>query len=187
MSGAAELLDLPPFAHPPLPRDPSSGRLFVVTDEHGTRSGRHEGVDLATRDARGRPTTGLPVYALWPGVVVDVEQDARAGLYVELENPDGHTLMYAHLSRADVAVGDIVEAGTQLGLSGRSGQVTGPHLHLELRLWGQRPGIDPLPYLEELRTRWGDDDRGAGVELVPVTVSGGLVLAVVLWLLRRRR
>lgn len=180
-----EVLDLPPFQAPPLPRDPSSGRLYVVTDEHGTRGGAHEGIDLATRDAAGRPTAGVPTFAMWPAVVVDVDQDERAGLYVELEHPDGHTLAYMHLSRADVDVGDIVEAGQLVGLTGKSGRVNGPHLHLELRLFGQRPGIDPEPYLEELARAYGDEDRTA---LAPAVVVGGSLLAALLaWFFGRRR
>ena len=61
-------------------------------------------------------------------------------------------LLYAHLSRLDVDLGDVVSAGTLLGLSGNHGCSSGPHLHLEIRMgrdeiidgrWGQQAVVNP--------------------------------------------
>ena len=50
---------------------------------------------------------------------------------------------YWHLSEIQVAVGQVVERGTVLGLMGNTGLVTGPHLHWEMRLGGI--AVEPLP------------------------------------------
>jgi murein DD-endopeptidase MepM/ murein hydrolase activator NlpD len=55
-------------------------------------------------------------------------------------------LLYAHLSRIDVKVGQIVENGQVLGLSGATGRVTGPHLHWGLRIQGAR--VDPFALVQ---------------------------------------
>ncbi len=180
-----EVLQLPPLDAAPLPRDPSSGRLYVVTDDYGTRGGAHEGIDLATRDASGKPTTGIPVHAVWPAVVVEVEQSPRAGLYVKLEHADEHHAFYAHLSRADVEPGDIVMPGDVIGLSGASGKVNGPHLHLELRPFGG-DGIDPEPYLRELE-RTQDEGGDALVPVVSFAIGGSLLAWLFSWLRGRRK
>lgn len=112
----------------------------------------HEGLDFAA-------PVGANVYACAEGEVFEVRpNDGNAyGLHVRIRHiVDGqeyHTV-YAHLSRALVVKGQRVTAGERIGLVGMTGHVTGPHLHLTLKLIGaQTPGypagiIDPLPYLE---------------------------------------
>ncbi|MCI0433668.1 MAG: M23 family metallopeptidase [Gemmatimonadetes bacterium] len=67
------------------------------------------------------------------------------GLTVEIDHGGDVTSLYGHLSRIDVAAGTSVERGRVLGLSGRTGNATAPHLHFEIRRWG-RPE-DPIPLL----------------------------------------
>jgi hypothetical protein len=71
------------------------------------------------------------------------------GLFVIVEHGDGWASLYAHFSQLDVNYNDAVRQGQQLGLSGGTGKVSGPHLHFELRHYG---GVaDPLDYLEPQR------------------------------------
>ena len=103
----------------------------------------HTGVDIPVK-------TGTPVIAAGPGRI----NWAGYGLYRGMHDPtdpyglavvirhefgyDGQTLytVYGHLSRIDVTVGQPVETGDMLGLSGATGNVTGPHLHFEVRIGG---------------------------------------------------
>ena len=166
----------------PLPRDASSGRAFVVTNAYGTRDGAHRGIDLATRDASGNPTTGLPVFAVATGVVVRTPDDYRGGTMVVLEPADGSEVKYAHLSRRDVRVGDVVQAGAVLGLSGDSGIVRGPHLHLEHWHAGAGEPMDPRGHLDAVAAQLDAGTRGAGGAVV-----FGLGLLGFFWLLSSTR
>jgi len=89
--------------------------------------------------------TGTPVVSFMAGVVNAVKHLATSfGNHVRV-NHGGFEGIYAHLSRTSVDPGQRVDAGTLLGLSGSSGNSTGPHLHFEIRSGG-RP-IDPTPLL----------------------------------------
>jgi murein DD-endopeptidase MepM/ murein hydrolase activator NlpD len=104
----------------------------------------HTGIDL------GVPL-GTPVGAAADGVVVLAgtnEVDGRPvgyGTYVVVAHGGGVYTLYAHLSKLDVVAGQRVRAGELLGLSGSTGNSTGPHLHFEVRL-GSDP-VDPMPYM----------------------------------------
>lgn len=65
----------------------------------------------------------------------------RSGNVVRMVHPGGRMTRYAHLSRLDVEPGEHVLAGQQLGLSGATGRVTGPHLHFEI--WQSGKPLDP--------------------------------------------
>ena len=106
-----------------------SGRVF-----NGRVASSHLGIDY-----RGK--TGDPIVAANRGVVALVAEFYLAGNVVYLDHGDGIVTGYFHMSRTDVAAGDTVERGQQLGLVGATGRVTGPHLH-----WSARFGaltIDP--------------------------------------------
>jgi hypothetical protein len=79
---------------------------------------------------------GTPIHAIDEGRVVRVEPTDRgdAGIWVGVEHPSGLVSRYLHFSRADVVLGQWVERGAVLGLSGNTGHSTGPHLHLDLRV-----------------------------------------------------
>ncbi|MFI7499265.1 M23 family metallopeptidase [Streptomyces sp. NPDC049687] len=108
----------------------------------GTRwAHRHTGQDFAV-------PTGTPVYAVGPGTVSAVTCGDGFGNQVVIRHPDGYFTQYAHLSRIDVRRGDRVFPGTRVGLSGRTGNVTGPHLHFEVRVTPYLgSAVPPLPWL----------------------------------------
>ena len=56
----------------------------------------------------------------------------RYGKVIVIEHPNGWRSLYAHLDQRSVQVGGVVAAGQPIGLSGASGEVTGPHLHFEV-------------------------------------------------------
>ncbi|MEU5366363.1 M23 family metallopeptidase [Streptomyces sp. NPDC005925] len=104
-------------------------------------SGSHTGIDF---HAAG----GTPVQAVGPGTVVEAGWGGAYGNQVVIRMNDGTYTQYGHLSSVEVSVGRQVTPGTPIGLSGATGNVTGPHLHFEART-GQEYGsdIDPVAYL----------------------------------------
>jgi murein DD-endopeptidase MepM/ murein hydrolase activator NlpD len=105
------------------------------TDGFGPRGMRfHTGIDFPA-------PLGTPVVAARDGVVVAVGPLPGYGNVVELSHEQGVTTLYAHLSRTLVEPGRRVIHGAVVGLVGRTGDATGPHLHFELRLRGA--AIDP--------------------------------------------
>ena len=77
---------------------------------------------------------GTPILAVDAGKVIVRHTSATGfGRYIKLQHSWGQSL-YAHLSEFKVAVGDMVECGQMVGLSGNSGFSTGPHLHFGMRV-----------------------------------------------------
>jgi murein DD-endopeptidase MepM/ murein hydrolase activator NlpD len=95
----------------------------------------HSGADL-------RAATGTPIYAANRGRVVLAKDLFYSGNAVFIDHGYALYTTYLHLSKIDVAVGEIVERGQQLGLAGATGRVTGPHLHWGVRLLDAR--VDPF-------------------------------------------
>ena len=89
----------------------------------------HAGGDI------GAPT-GTPLYAVADGKVLVAETRGGYGNTIVIDHGASLGTVSAHLSRIDVAVGDTVRRGDQIGLIGSTGLSTGPHLHLETRLKG---------------------------------------------------
>lgn len=65
---------------------------------------------------------------------------------VEVDHGNGFTTRYGHLSKVLVKVGEKVQAGDKVGLTGSSGRSTGPHLHYEVRRNGE--ALDPVRFLK---------------------------------------
>ncbi|MES2152766.1 MAG: M56 family metallopeptidase [Pseudomonadota bacterium] len=132
-----------------------------VTSFYGTArknlADGHHGIDFAAR-------SGTPVLATGAGVVVAstdlYEGGAKYGKVIVIEHAGGLRSLYAHLERRSVQVGARVGAGQAIGLSGATGRVTGPHLHLEAFQGEQRidpqqliSGLDAFASATALRTR----------------------------------
>ena len=83
--------------------------------------------------------------AVESGEVMYAEFRGISGNTVILGHGGGYYSVYLHLQNLTVSTGDRVEARQVIGLSGSTGNVTGPHLHFEVWRWG-RP-VDPVPLL----------------------------------------
>ncbi|MFE4600220.1 peptidoglycan DD-metalloendopeptidase family protein [Kitasatospora indigofera] len=104
-------------------------------------SGHHTGADFVA-------ATGTPLKAVAAGTVVKAGPGGAYGNEVEIKLADGKYAQYAHLSSIGVKVGQTVTVGQQIGLSGATGNVTGPHLHFEIRTGSEYGSdIDPIAYL----------------------------------------
>ena len=128
---------------------PISGAYDFGTATNRFGGGRgHQGQDVFAK-------CGTPLVAALGGTVTLRRFHERAGNYVVIKAADGTSQAYMHmLERALVAKGDVVAAGTQIGLVGETGRASGCHLHFEH--W-TAPGwyeggeaIDPLPLLKSL-------------------------------------
>ncbi|MFE3519875.1 peptidoglycan DD-metalloendopeptidase family protein [Streptomyces sp. NPDC059166] len=104
-------------------------------------SGYHTGSDF-------RAASGTSVRSIGPGTVVSAGWSGSYGNEVVIQHSDGMYSQYAHLSSLEVSAGQTVTGGEQIGLSGSTGNSTGPHLHFEVRT-GPSYGsdVDPIAYL----------------------------------------
>ncbi|WTL28853.1 M23 family metallopeptidase [Streptomyces sp. NBC_01498] len=117
---------------------------YTLTSTYGQTgsmwsSGQHTGLDFAA-------PTGTPAKAVHGGTVQSAGWSGSYGYRVVLELDDGTEIWYAHLSSMTVAAGQKVTTGETIGRVGATGNVTGPHLHLEVHTPGGS-GIDPLSWL----------------------------------------
>ncbi|MEU9242956.1 LysM peptidoglycan-binding domain-containing M23 family metallopeptidase [Streptomyces sp. NPDC048385] len=104
-------------------------------------SGHHTGVDFVV-------PTGTPLKAVGAGTVVTAGWGGAYGNQVVIRLADGYYAQYGHLSALSVSVGQTVTAGQRIGLSGATGNATGPHLHFEIRTTPDYGSdVDPVAYL----------------------------------------
>ncbi|MEU5113528.1 LysM peptidoglycan-binding domain-containing M23 family metallopeptidase [Streptomyces longwoodensis] len=104
-------------------------------------SGYHTGVDFVV-------PTGTSLKAVAAGTVVSAGWGGAYGNQVVIKLNDGYYAQYAHLSQLSVSAGQTVTEGQQIGLSGATGNVTGPHLHFEIRTTPDYGSdVDPVAYL----------------------------------------
>ncbi|MFF1397905.1 M23 family metallopeptidase [Streptomyces sp. NPDC058287] len=104
-------------------------------------SGSHTGIDF-------HAASGTSVHAVGAGTVVEAGWGGAYGNNIVIKMNDGTYTQYGHLSSIGVSVGQTVTPGQQIGLSGATGNVTGPHLHFEARTSPEYGSdIDPVAYL----------------------------------------
>lgn len=118
---------------------------IFVTDTYGyirttgPYSITHKGVDF-------RAEEGTPVLSLNRGVVRAARKYRNYGNTVVVDHGLGLMSFYMHLSKIKVNVGELVQAGQVVGLSGQTGYAEKPHLHLSVHIGGV--SIDPLKFFE---------------------------------------
>ncbi len=119
---------------------------FEISDGYGGRTvygnySFHYAIDLAAK-------AGTPIYAADGGVVTTAEYSSSFGYYVIIKHDNGQETLYGHMqSEPLVSKGERVYQGQQIGNVGMTGYATGPHLHFEVRINGER--VNPLNYLPE--------------------------------------
>ncbi|MDX3095184.1 M23 family metallopeptidase [Streptomyces sp. ME01-24h] len=123
----------------------------IGTPYHATSSlwssGYHTGVDFVA-------PVGTPVHAVGAGTVVEAGWGGSYGYNIVIRHADGMYTQYGHMSSLGVSVGQTVSAGRQIGLSGATGNVTGPHLHFEARTApSYGADVNPLAYLRSKGVR----------------------------------
>ncbi|MFI7101725.1 M23 family metallopeptidase [Streptomyces sp. NPDC050161] len=120
------------------------GQPFGIAGSHWTNN--HSGQDFVV-------PSGTPVKAVHHGTVVKAGPNGGGdgpayGNAIVIKHDDGTYTQYAHLSQIQVQVGQQVSTGKQIGLSGSTGNSTGPHLHFEVRTGpNYGSGIEPTGFL----------------------------------------
>ncbi len=114
----------------------------TITSRYGVssriRSSDHTGLDIAT-------AKGTPIKAVASGKVISAQYTGSYGNLVKIEHGNGVQTWYAHTSTMNVTAGQTVQAGDIIATVGSTGNSTGPHLHLEIRINGEH--VNPQKYM----------------------------------------
>ena len=114
----------------------------TITSRYGVRSrirvSTHTGLDIAA-------PTGTPIQTVADGTVTCASYNGAYGKLVKVSHGNGVETWYAHASKINVKVGQTVKAGDTIALVGSTGNSTGAHLHLEIRVNGTH--VNPQNYL----------------------------------------
>ncbi len=128
---------------------PLGNASCYISSPYGYRSASisgnsfHGGTDIA-----GGGISGKPVYASRAGKVITAVTSNRGyGIYVLVDHGDGYSTLYAHMSARYVSTGDNVSKGQMIGRVGSTGNSTGPHLHFEVRYYGEKK--NPMNFVKK--------------------------------------
>lgn len=121
---------------------PVRGCSTFISSGYGPRWGTiHRGIDIA-----GGSIYGKSVVAAASGkVILALNTSTGYGKYVIVDHGNGVATLYGHCSELKVSVGQQVTQGQTIALVGSTGNSTGPHLHFEVRINGER--VNPMNYL----------------------------------------
>ena len=112
---------------------------YILTSCFGPRWGtNHNGIDLAV-------PTGTDVMAAKDGLVIQAGWNGGYGISVYIDHGNGVITRYGHMGESLVSVGQAVKQGDVIGLSGSTGDSTGPHVHFEMREGDV--AVDPSKYV----------------------------------------
>lgn len=140
---AGDMVSHIPAVPPILPKKGTynlSSPFGVREDPVWGGSAQHLGQDIASY-------VGNPVYATGDGVVEKVDfKYTGYGNEILIDHGFGYKTRYAHLNTVDVGVGQTVKRGDRIGEVGKSGKVTGPHLHYEVLFRGSQ--INPMSFMD---------------------------------------
>lgn len=113
-----------------------------ITSRYGSvssvRSGAHTGTDIAC-------SKGTDIHVVSTGTVTFAQRDGSYGNLIKVDHGNGVETWYAHCDKLYAKVGQTVNAGDVIAAVGSTGNSTGPHLHLEIRVNGQT--VNPQKYL----------------------------------------
>lgn len=127
-----------------LPLDPKFAQITTYFGYDSWRGGGHEGIDFGAEGCHGGN-----IYAAESGTVVEVRteyvEDFDDGMYLRIDHGNGLETFYSHCSAIYVKEGDTVGRGDVIASIGATGWATGPHLHFETILNGEK--VDPLRYI----------------------------------------
>lgn len=128
---------------------PLGSASCYISSHYGYRNpsisgwGFHGGTDIT-----GSGIHGKPVYATKAGkVITAVTSNTGYGIYVLIDHGNGYSSLYAHMSARYVNTGDTVKKGQMIGRVGSTGNSTGPHLHFEIRVYGEKK--NPMNYVKK--------------------------------------
>lgn len=122
----------------------------IITSPYGPRWGTiHKGIDYACQD-------GVTAIASSKNGVVELARFGEGGSgfggygnVVVINHQNGYWSLYGHMSSITVQEGQNIGVGQQVGVCGKTGQVTGPHLHFEIKTSFKFGQVDPSPFLPQ--------------------------------------
>ena len=123
----------------------ADGKITTAYKKKGKMwsKGYHTGVDYAIK-------SGTEIVAVADGKIESANWGKSYGIQA-VQKVDGGWVIYAHLSKLEIKSGEPVVKGQKIGLSGNTGNSSGPHLHFEMRdniRWSAGKDLDPKGILE---------------------------------------